>query len=189
MTIETGYTYEATAVQYGAYDAYVNGKLVHSNTGKKNVEVKWAYSTPEATDYVIQAGDKLLVRNGALNINYYTIAAAPAVNEFTDDNGNVFTWSFSPYTGLLSIGVKEIKVGADAKNTTVKITFADAEAGNSAAIIAAAYNGDNMIGNVVMGAGEATIAPVSGATKYVGYVWNGIEGLAPIAASITVNAQ
>ena len=65
----------------------------------------------------------------------------------------------------------------------------DAEAGNSAAIIAAAYNGDNMIGNVVMGAGEATIAPVSGATKYVGYVWNGIEGLAPIAASITVNAQ
>ena len=37
--------------------------------------------------------------------------------------------------------------------------------------------------------GVTAAAPVAGAAKYVGYVWNGIDTLAPIANSVTVKAN
>ncbi|MBQ7901405.1 MAG: leucine-rich repeat protein [Clostridia bacterium] len=194
VTIEDGYTYELKGVKYGAYDTYVNGKLVYSSSGKTNSSLTYAFSTIPAritinnnasstnlgiymaqnsvskvenfdastynfekypvladgekydiydkdvvldgdvtvadittsddyvvsvyssddttysaaidADYVIQAGDKILVRSGALNISYYT-ADIVTVNEYTDRYNNTYTWSINPYTGVLSIGVTD----------------------------------------------------------------------------------
>ncbi|MBQ7901404.1 MAG: leucine-rich repeat protein [Clostridia bacterium] len=66
-----------------------------------------AYSSPKASDYVISADDKIVVRKGTLDISYYTATEAAEDNEFTDDYGNTYTWSFAPYTGVLSIGAVE----------------------------------------------------------------------------------
>ena len=79
---------------------------------------------------------------------------------------------------------------ATAFDAVAGVTFtasADVKALKSNVVIAAAYNGDDMVGNVVIGTDSVTIAPVAGATKYVGYVWNSIDGLVPIAASLAVD--
>lgn len=66
----------------------------------------------------------------------------------------------------------------------------DVKALASNVVIAAAYDAvGNMLGNVVIASDSVTIAPVAGATKYVGYVWNSLEGLAPITASLAVNVD
>lgn len=77
----------------------------------------------------------------------------------------------------------------DAVNGVTFTASNDVKSLDSNIVIVAAYNGDDMIGNVVIGTDSVTITPVDGATKYVGYVWNSIEGLAPIAASVTVPVQ
>lgn len=80
---------------------------------------------------------------------------------------------------------------ATAYNSAAGVTFTvsdDVKALASNVVIAAAYDAvGNMLGNVVIASDSVTITPVAGATKYVGYVWNSLEGLAPITASLAVN--
>ena len=80
---------------------------------------------------------------------------------------------------------------ATAYDSAAGVTFTvsdDVKALASNVVIAAAYDAvGNMLGNVVIASDSVTIPPVAGATKYVGYVWNSIEGLVPIAASLAVD--
>jgi hypothetical protein len=84
-------------------------------------------------------------------------------------------------------------LAATAFDAAAGVTFtasADVKALKSNVVIAAAHDADgNMVANVVMGTDTVTIASVAGAAKYVGYVWNSLDALAPIAASVTVPVQ
>ncbi len=178
-----------------SFEAYAKSGAVKANDWNK-ITMVVNYNTGEAKTYIngIYVGSrqeksslyKDSTGNTALRIIAYATGNG-ANNVMYMDNMAVYATDVNP---ALSFGDA---LEATAYSETAGVTFtasSSVQGLDKNVVIAAAYDAnDNMIGSAVMAANTVTIAPVKGATKYVGYIWNSADALAPISATKVVNAE
>ncbi|MBQ7902030.1 MAG: leucine-rich repeat protein [Clostridia bacterium] len=95
------------------YDVYNYGIIVDGtatvgdlSSGNNSIRVYNGEEQITDADAVLSEGYTVVVEDTVNKLyKYYGVGTAPEVKNWTDDDGNTYTWSFSPYTKILTIGM------------------------------------------------------------------------------------